>query len=197
MLRLSVPLGTFLLAFLFAGPACHAQQQESIGAEPPTEVGNEWIGTRYPPLPDGVTYRGGDRMDRGGSRVGDSPDENYSISIMSVHDRLMVWMDRVVGWTSEGRAKKVVTDVLVPPELPEDHILEFGICSTLHSEQSRVQPEPSDVKVDPEIVTVIRRGKAKVLTHARRAWRADRDTGRFQEIDPEGIVCLNDALVGH
>jgi len=197
MLRLSVPVGTFLLAFLFAGPACHAQKQDSISAERPTEVGDEWVGTRYPPLPDGVTYRGGDSMYRGGSSEGDSSDENYSISIMSVHDRLMVWMDRVVGWTSEGRAKKVVTDVLVPPEVPDDHTLEFSICGTLHAEQSRVQPEPSNVKVAPEIVAVIRRGKAKVLTHARRAWRADRDTGQFEEIDPEGIVCLNDALVGH
>ena len=106
-------------------------------------------------------------------------------------------MNYVVGRTSEGRAKKVVTDVLVPPEVQDDYTLEFGICGTLRSEQSRAQPEPNDVKVDPEIVAVIRRGKMKVLTHARRAWRADRDTGRFKEIDPEGVVCLNDALVGH
>lgn len=198
MLRLSVPLGTFLLAFLFGGPACYAQQQDSIGAERPTEVGDEWVGTRYPPMPDGVTLRGGDSMYDYGSSTEDSPNENYSMSIVDARGWLMVWMDRVVGWTSEGRAKAVVTDVLVLPEISEDYVLEFGsICGTFSSERAHVQPEPSDVTYDPEIVAVLRRGKAKVLTHARRAWRADRDAGRFEEIDPEGIVCLNDALVGH
>jgi len=197
MLRLSVPLGTLLLAFLFGGPVCHAQQQDSTSADRPRQTANEWIGTRYPPLPRGVTYHGGDSMDRGGSRMEDSSDENYSISIISAHDQQMVWMNRIVGRTTEGRAKKVVTDVLVPPEVPDDYTLEFGICGTLDSDPSRGQPEPSEVTVDPEMITVVRKGKTKVLTEVRRAWRADQDTGRFREIQPHGIVCLNDALVGH
>lgn len=136
-------------------------------------------------------------MYRTGDNMRNSPDENYGLGIINVRGREMIWLNYVVGRTSEGRAKKVVTDVLVPPEVQDDYTLEFGICGTLRSEQFRAQPEPNDVKVDPEIVAVIRRGKMKVLTHARRAWRADRDTGRFKEIDPEGVVCLNDALVGH
>jgi hypothetical protein len=185
------------LAFLAGRTACHAQQQDSTGAGSLKRAGNEWIGTRYPPLPDRVTYRGGDNMSRGGGNTGNAPDENYSMSIIDVRGREMIWLNRVVGYTSEGRAKKVVTDVLVPSEVPDDYTLEFGICGTLRSAQSGAQPEPSDVKVDPEIIAVIRKGKTKVLTPARRAWRADRDARRFCEVDPEGIVCLNDALVGH
>lgn len=73
----------------------------------------------------------------------------------------MIWLNRVVGDTSEGCAKKVVTDVLVPPEVPDDYTLEFGICGTLRSAQSGAQPEPSDVKVDPEIVTVMLGGPTR------------------------------------
>lgn len=109
----------------------------------------------------------------------------------------MIWLNRVIGYTSEKRAKKVVTDVLVPSEVPGDYTLEFGICGTLRSAQSGAQPELSDVKVDPEIIAVIEKGKTKVLTHARHAWRADQDTGQFREVDPERVVCLKDALVGH
>lgn len=185
------------LALLAGRTACHAQQQDSTGAGGPTGDGNEWIGIRYPPLPNGVTYHGGDSMDRGGDSMGNPPDENYSVSVVDFRSREMIWLNRVVGDTSEGRAKKVVTDVLVPPEVPDDYTLEFGICGTLRSAQSGAQLEPSDVKVDPEIVTLMRRGKTKVLTHARHAWRADQDTGQFREVDPERIVCLNDALVGH
>ncbi|WP_103030271.1 hypothetical protein [Salinibacter altiplanensis] len=185
------------LVLLAGRTACHAQQQDSTGAVSSTEAGNEWVGTRYPPLPDGVTYRGGDSMSRGGGNTGNASDKNYGLSLIDVRGREMIWLNRVIGYTSERRAKKVVTDVLVPSEVPGDHTLEFGICGTLRSAQSGSQPEPSDVKVDPEIIAVIEKGKTKVLTHARRAWRADQDTGQFREVDPERIVCLNDALVGH
>ena len=195
--RTFVILVVSTLVFLCGSTAGHAQQRDSSGAGSPTKAGNEWIGTRYPPLPDGAAYRGGDSMYRAGDNMRNSPDENYGLSIINVRGRKMIWLNYVVGRTSKGHTKKVVMDVLVLPEVQDDHTLEFGICGTLRSEQSRAQPEPSDMKVDPEIVAVIRRETVKVLTHARRAWRADRDTGRFKEIDPEGVVCLNDALVGH
>jgi len=199
--RVATPAPVILVAwalmFLCSSTAGLAQQPDTSGAGNPTKAGNEWIGARYPPLPDGAAYHSGDNMYRWGVTMRNSPDGNHSLSMMEVRGREMVWLNRVVEKASDERSKKVVTGVLVPPRVPEDYALQLGICGTLRSEQSRARLKPSDVKVDPEIVAVIRREKVKVLTHVHQAWRADWDTGRFKEIDPEEIACLNNAIIGH
>jgi len=195
--RTPVILVVWTLVFLCGSTAGLAQQPDTSGAGSPTKAGNEWIGTHYPPLPDGASYRGGDSMHAAGNNKSNSSDGEYALSIIDVRGREMIWLNRVIGKASEGRAKKIVTGVLVPPEVPKGYVLEYGICGTERRGHPAAQPEPSDVRVDPEIVAVIRREKTKVLTSARWTWRADRDTGRFKEVDPKGIVCLNDAIIGH
>lgn len=145
-----------------------------------------WIGTRHPPLPEDVVYRGG-------ATVGIAGETRYTFRDIVADGRHMLWLERIVDRPADGSAVRVVLDALVVPELArtEGRRFVYGLCGTL-PEDAPANPQSEDLEIDPEIVAIARFAKAPVLTAVDRAWRADRSDGTFVPLSTSGIGCLNE-----
>lgn len=92
----------------------------------------------------------------------------------------MLWLGTIVSYDSSGNATKKVLDVINLPDLPADFSEQlFHLCR-----QNGVN--------DPEIVAIAKYdAKQEFLSDVVRAWRANRQQGKLEEISVEGISCEN------
>jgi hypothetical protein len=54
-------------------------------------------------------------------------------------------------------------------------------------------PDVGNFKFDPEVIVYDMYDRTKDSFPAIRAWRANVKTGKFKEISPDGISCINEA----
>lgn len=96
----------------------------------------------------------------------------------------MLWLNRFVGRDSAGKPRWEVLAVLRRPEIREGEYLVKALCE-------------QDGTRDTEIFAIVDRAAepedVERYTRIRRAWRADLERGRIEEIPVAGITCLNEA----
>ena len=192
---LQAAVATSLLALFFAGSTCHAhqrdtsQQQDSTGAAAPANAAQQWIGTRYPPLPGSVT-------DRGGATVGNALHARFAINDVVAGGRHLLWLTRLTGRKPSGEAISVVTDVLTAPGTAANQAIYYaGLCGRLPPEAPPAgQLKPSDVTLDPKIVAFVKPDESVwAQKDIQEAWRVDRASVRFVPIrQTDLLVCFSE-----
>jgi hypothetical protein len=91
----------------------------------------------------------------------------------------MLWFERMTHVDDNGVAYWEVKDVMVLPRLPRKQVLAYYGCLLNN-------------RADNEIAAVLDyEPGVEYFTRARRAWRANRLTGKFEAMPSKGIKCEN------
>lgn len=171
----------FLIAL--SATSGRAQQRDSL-----TAAGRDsLLRARYPSLP---THP----MVRYGATLGTADTATFAIAEDHVAGRDILWLGRKAARVA-GTASWTVMDVLELPELSDEEWVMLALCGPVPLTHEG-HLEADNVKLDTEIVAIVRAGEADVLTDILHAWRADRMTGRFKLIEVAAIGCLNDRTSG-
>ncbi|HEX7117752.1 MAG TPA: hypothetical protein VF212_03140 [Longimicrobiales bacterium] len=174
------PAAALPLAGLLGAGACEARQ---AGAPAAAVASGDWVGTRYPPLPQGIEIHRG-------TTLGTADTARYAIAEVSAGGDRLLWLARRAGGDA-GPPLWDVTDALELPELGPDRWVVLALCGAPRP-GAGTPLEPEDVALDPAIVAIARADEEAVLTAIEHAWRADRGTGRFERVETAGVVCLNE-----
>lgn len=136
-----------------------------------------YVGLRYRELPAGL-QGGGGWLVGSGNRNGE-----LAVTKISKGSQQMLWLETVVAYDSTGKAQYQVIDVLTLPPLASSEEIAGG-----SGYYCRING-----KYDPELVTIAKTESDTVqyMKRIRKAWRANRSTGRFEEIAPRNIACEN------
>lgn len=139
-----------------------------------------FVGLRYvgaAGLPAGL-------REEGGTVLTDSTGAEYGLLEITDGTARMLWLNRFVGRDSAGKPRWEVLAVLRRPAMREGESLVTALCE-------------QDGTRDPEIFAIVDRAAEPAdverYTRIRRAWRADLERGRIEEIPMAGITCTNEA----
>ena len=136
-----------------------------------------YIGLRYSSnssLPLGLE-------NEGGNFVGEIDGVDYSISRVSKGNRKMLWLEKLVLRDKYGNPHWEVLDILNIPEIGwQEELVDYSSCQL-------------DGQLNREIIAIVKLEKKEYYTKVKKAWRANLNTGKFQEISPQGITCVNEA----
>ncbi len=142
------------------------------------EAGNEdkYVGLQYPPVPQGVTLRGGWIVEEKGS---DSFNSDYSITNVLVGNQTFLWLDRTIGFNGATERTSEVVSVLALPPLDENEGLFAGSAYFCHI----------NGEYDPLIIVIAKTedNNTEFITKVRKAWRVNLTAEKFDEIDVIGI----------
>ncbi|MGH1394545.1 MAG: hypothetical protein ACRAVC_10995 [Trichormus sp.] len=132
-----------------------------------------YIGLLYRDVPTGL-------KDLGGWVVGNIQEgREYAIAHVKKGNQEMLWFEVLVSRDNKGKPIFQVIDVLYLPKLNKsEQIGHGGSCL-----QNRVR--------DPEIVAIAKYQDAEYWRQIKKAWRSNRQIGKFEEISPRNIVCQN------
>ena len=136
----------------------------------------KYIGLRHGPLPPGLKSRGGSLV----SAVGDA--KEYGLAEVHRSTTKMLWFERLTHRDDKGVAYWEVTDVMVLPRITKKQVLVFAFCLLNN------QPDGEIVAVADYVEGV------QYFTRVRRAWRANRQTEKFEVIPTKGIKCENEGF---
>jgi hypothetical protein len=138
----------------------------------------QYIGLRYEKLPKNLTSLGG-------WLVGDA-NTRYGVSNVREGNKQFLMLERLMSTNRSGQRTWQVIDVLDIPPLPPPLSLTSLGCSL-------------NGKRDPELVTIAFTEDTEQWTTFVAAWRANRRTGKFEEIPDvlaKNIVCENPSWGG-
>ena len=135
---------------------------------------SSYVGLRYRTLPDSLQNLGGWMI---GAPLS-SPEPEYVVSRVQQGNRQMLWLELILSRDSAGKPLFEVKDVLDLPSLKPTEQLASGWCLV-------------GGKRDPEVIAIAVSEDAEYWRQIGRAWRANRQTVRFEEIPPSNIVCEN------
>jgi hypothetical protein len=166
----SIP--SVLLIVLLLLPSSQGQQQPA-GLKSPKDK-STYIGLRYAgnKLPRGHKWFGG-------ALITDpySNEKQYGVTEVSKGRVKMMWLDRLTHHDAAGNAHWQIKDVLFLPPTRKNQLLFYVNCSLAN-------------KPDSELIvitdSVVRGGYYARVHHA---WRANRQTEKFQQIPVTGIKC--------
>ena len=165
-------IGSFLLLVLVVSSSSQGQQTPArLNA---TNDKSPCIGLRY----------AGNKLPRGHKWIGGalltdpySDEKQYGVTEVSKGRVRMMWLDRLTHHDAAGNAHWEIKDVLFLPPMRKDQLLFYVGCFQAN-------------KPDPELVVitdaVVRGGYYGRVRHA---WRANRQTEKFQQIPVAGIKC--------
>ena len=165
------------LGFSLAAPAI--AQSPTLPVTSPLiaqTASQEFIGLQYRNVPSGLENLGGWMLN--------STSPEYAVARVRQGDREMLWLEVLIERNAEGYPLFEVLDVLELPTLADDETLGHRIFSC-------TQAEKDDEYNAQLIAIVLYEPEQEYLTQVRRAWRANWQTGQFEEVEAEGIVCLN------
>lgn len=131
----------------------------------------------------GLRRIGGRLVALGASGVA-SPE--YAIAHLKEDGTHMLWLEEIIARSPDGLPSFRVIDVLVLPE---------SVATNLRN-TNRYLLDASDCylndRKDLEIVALVtRRSLTAKYTDAVQAWRANRQTGKFESIPPQNVTCEN------
>ena len=133
----------------------------------------QYIGLRHgPALPTGLQQVGGSLV----SAIGD--EKEYVMTEVHKGATRMLWFERLTHRDEKGVAYSEVRDVMSIPRLPKKQLFVYAFCLLNN-------------KPDGEIAAVVDKDDAQYFTRVRRAWRANRQTEKFEAISNKGIKCEN------
>lgn len=163
---------TFLLVVLIFSPS--SQGQQTPAGRNAANDKSSYIGLRYAgdKLPHGHKWIGG-------ALITDpySNERQYGVTEVSKGSVKMIWLERLTHHDAAGNAHWEIKDVLVLPAMRKNQLLFYVNCLRFN-------------KPDPELIVitdaVVRGG---YYGRVRYAWRASRQTEKFQQIPLAGIKC--------
>jgi hypothetical protein len=139
---------------------------------------HNFIGLRYRELPIGVESVAGWMLNL-------SPPPEYAVARVRQGSQEMLWLEVLIDRDASGVPLFEVIDVLALPKLAEDETVASSIpyyCTQ----------EGKDTEFNVELVAiVVYEPEKEYWSQIRRVWRANRQSGKFEEIGTEGIVCIN------
>lgn len=134
-----------------------------------------YVGLSYQILPLGL-------QDLGGWIVGEPQGGRlYAISRVQQEQKQMLWLELIVPPDSQGRPTYKVLDVINLPSIQSSE--ELAGSAGLQCLQNGAR--------DPELIAIAKYDDANYWRQIKRAWRANRNAGKFQEIGTSNIVCDN------
>ena len=137
----------------------------------------KYIGLRHgKALPPGLKWIGGSLV----SAVRD--EKEYGMTEIHRGTTKMLWFERLTHRDDNGTAYWEVKDVMVLPRLPKKQVFLYAFCLLNDQHDSEIAAV-ADYDAD-----------AQYFTRVRRAWRANRQTEKFEAIPTKGIKCENDGL---
>lgn len=139
-------------------------------------LASDLTGSIVPPFPDGW-------MDGGGACIAKSLGADkmceYSIGVLQGPSGLLLYIGKSAPRIELKKARWLVTDQMSFPQTPRDQQVVFSVCE-LNGE------------IDETIIAVVKTTDTEWYATVRQAYRANLKTGRFEEIPPKGIRCLNE-----
>lgn len=135
----------------------------------------KYIGIEFPPYPDNIKKSGGALVDQ--------PSKGLKFSIQTVENgkQMLLWFAQEASSDKKGVNKWKVMDVMKYPTFPQGEALVMQLC--------RIGGD-----FDQELMAVVKYNKyVEILTDVKRAWRANRDTGKFEKISTKEIECINES----
>jgi hypothetical protein len=145
----------------------------SINGLVPDDLKN-YIGTNYPPLPEGFSRRYG-------LVIWDSDD--FSLARISDGERDMLWLAKMTSRDANGHAIWEIKDILVLPNLDIEVVLVDDLCML----NGEMNPEIIAIgKTDDRVYSTRHLPNEKILF----AWRANTSLGIFQSIPTKGVECF-------
>jgi hypothetical protein len=151
-----------------------SSRNESAEAQTNTaETGSRYVGLRHGPnLPRGL-------VDKGGGLITDPYKDKiqFGMSQVSRGATNMVWFELLTHHDSEGKAYWEVLDVVTTPPLRRKQLVMLTLC--LFNDNP-----------DPEIAAVVEPlPRHNYETRIIKAWRANRQTRKFEAIPLTGVKC--------
>lgn len=147
----------------------------SLSIAPAQTGAPKYTGHRYGSTqPKGVKYIGGSLISE--------LDDQTEYGIAEVHRGRVkaLWFERLIRRDEKGIPYWELKDVLVVPPYPKSQLLSYSFCLMNNLP-------------DKEIVAIVDyQPDAEYFTRVRKAWRANRQTGKFEVIPTKGIKCTNE-----
>lgn len=164
-----------MIAFLGLGlvGCAGSRTSQSVSAD-------SWVGLIYESgsLP-------GDAESRGGSVIDTA--FTYAVTEASLAGERFLLLDSLVAHTDEGKAVWMILDTQHLPEMSDSQSLLYGLSAC------NLRGDEPDLEL---IAIVAYEGKAftdvEVFRDIRAAWRASIEAGRFEEVDPAEVECVNE-----
>lgn len=163
---------SFLLIVLVF--ATYAQgQQRPARVDAPNDK-SRYLGLRY----------GGNKLPRGHKWIGGallsdpySDEKQYGVTEVSRGAVKMMWLDRLTHHDAAGHAHWEIKDVLFLPVVRKNQLLFYANCFLAN-------------KPDPELVVITdSASRGGYYGRVRHAWRANRQTEKFEQVTAAGIKC--------
>jgi hypothetical protein len=170
------PLILLLLTFSVLVPSRSGTQTTSPAkADASAAERTNYVGLKHgAALPGDLKHVGGALV----SAVNEA--KEYGISEVRRGKVRMLWFEYLTHRDQAGVAHWEVKDVLVVPGIRRKQILVYFGCFSVE-------------KPDSEIVAIADyQSQEEFFTNVRRAWRANRNVERFEEISPRGVKCTNE-----
>ena len=145
-----------------------------------TEYEKKFIGLKFSnrdKLPDNLKSSSGYMLDTVNNT-------EFALKEVLTRNRVMIWFERFLFRDSTGNAHFEVIDVLLLPQLKKNQIIIFGTCLYV-----------GDSGYDPEIVAIGDDSGKPEVDHIRRAWRANRLTGKFELESVEYLRAINESRI--
>lgn len=134
----------------------------------------KYIGLRHgPTLPAGLKSLGGGLV----SAVGDT--REYGMAEIHRGTTKMLWFERLTHHDDKGVPYWEVKDVLVLPPVPKKQVLVYALCLLNNQPDGEIA---AIADLEPDV---------QYFSRVRRAWRANRQTEKFEAIPTKGIKCEN------
>lgn len=142
----------------------------------PVHAGN-LVGTVVPPYPAGLDSKQGTCVSGG---AGYEHLCDYAFGILEDENgKLLMILGQKHVPGSENPVRWLVTDAIAYPAVAEDQYLARGACE--------VNGEPDD-----SVIAIVQVVDAESFNKALWARRLDRETGKFVDLSPTGVRCVNE-----
>lgn len=160
----------FLLMFIFA---C-GSNNDRPAAKIAVQNVQDYIGLRYGQDNnlEGIVYEGGNLLEPLNG-------VEYGVSNVLKDSLNLLWLEKLTHRDAEGKAYWEIRDVLVLPEMSEYEGLLISVCQL-------------NGRTDPEIIAIGIFTEDENVVKVRKAWRANRQIEKFEEIVVDSVICVND-----
>ncbi|MEJ2048411.1 MAG: hypothetical protein P8Y60_00950 [Calditrichota bacterium] len=158
-----------------SGQVDKTERPESSITQLPADL-QKLIGVEFGPdsMPPGYTEETGYVM---GYLEGDE----YIIDHVSKANLQMLWFCKLTSRDTEGRPYLRILDILLLPRIEKNEELLMGTCKF-------------NDEMDPEIVAIVKFSESEVKSEVVQAWRASRNSKKFESIPTASITCVNESF---
>ena len=157
------------------GPKLDTSSTSASDAAPPSpppdaRSKSSYVGSRYDPLPAGVSYESGTVI-----LGNDGKPSRYVLSHVRTPSGSMLWLDEMLPDEGTTRRRIVRAAIHDPPVAPGERLV-IGTCGV-------------DGRFNGDVIAVVKSESGSRQMTVSRAWRANSAAARFDSISTSGVVC--------